>query len=110
MNKCEKGVSMNKCENVLSILKEEDDGKTIKLNFYADPGHGWLEVPVALFKESGAVASPYSYFSKKRGMCYLEEDSDAPKFEDAITKLGYTLDVKYIVVGDDNFIRKLGRM
>ena len=100
---------MNKCNSILSIL-EEDGGKNITLNFYADPGHGWLEVPEDLFKKSGVEVSHYSYYSKKRRMCYLEEDSDAPKFEDAITKLGYTLDVKHIEVDDDNFIRKLGRM
>jgi hypothetical protein len=63
-----------------------------KLNFISDPGHGWLEVPLAIFRESqakGMAASKYSYKSKIKQCVYLEEDCDAPKF--------------LAIMGEDNF-------
>ena len=56
----------------------------ITLNFISDPGHGWLEVPIPVFKASGAVASRYSYYSEKRNCVYLEEDWDAFLFMEAV--------------------------
>jgi len=58
-----------------------------RLEFHSDGGHGWLQVPMALVKESGAVISFYSYQSQKdgRGFAYLEEDCDFASFVHAIT-------------------------
>ena len=42
--------------------------------FYAEPGHGWLEIPAKLVEESGAEISGYSY--RANGNVYLEEDED----------------------------------
>ncbi len=50
--------------------------------FFEDPGHGWLEVPLATCE--GLAVSPYSYWGYAVGgkwdgtLCaYLEEDVDA---------------------------------
>ena len=52
----------------------------MKLNFYSDPGHGWLRVPLALLDKLGLVdkISPYSYMQGP--WAYLEEDCDASEF------------------------------
>lgn len=50
--------------------------------FISDPGHGWLEVPLAELRALGIAnaISPYSYVSGS--MAYLEEDCDASLFAD----------------------------
>lgn len=49
-------------------------------NFYHDPGHGWLEVPLSEILELG-IADKITVFSYLNGhMAYLEEDQDAPLF------------------------------
>ena len=60
----------------------------MKYNFFSDPGHGWLKVPIAqlirlnIYKE----ISPYSYI---RGECaFLEEDNDVLILERACKKIG----------------------
>jgi hypothetical protein len=51
-----------------------------KYNFYSDPGHAWLEVPIAELKKLG-IEKEISGFSYKKGyMAYLEEDCDATAF------------------------------
>jgi major membrane immunogen (membrane-anchored lipoprotein) len=81
-----------------------------KLNFFSDPGHGWLEVPEALYKESKIVASQYSYYSPKKKMVYLEEDSDASKFMKAMAAMGITIETKDINVNGESNIRNMSRM
>ena len=53
--------------------------------FYSDPGHGWVQVHKAFLEQLAGpswktVFSSFSYFSRRDGFAYLEEDSDAPKF------------------------------
>lgn len=49
-------------------------------NFFQDPGHGWLAVPLVDIKELGIehIITGYSY--QKGGTAYLEEDCDASVF------------------------------
>ena len=51
--------------------------------FFSDPGHAWLQVPMAIIKQLklSRMITPWSY--KHNGFAYLEEDSDAGKFLDA---------------------------
>jgi hypothetical protein len=51
-----------------------------KFDFYADPSHGWLKVPlIALTKLD--IADKITAYSYMRGLyAYLEEDSDASTF------------------------------
>jgi hypothetical protein len=56
----------------------------MRLNFYEDPGHGWLAVPLPLLERLGLLdsISPYSYM---RGMlAHLEEDCDYSQFARAM--------------------------
>ena len=46
--------------------------------FISDPGHGWLEVPLAELSILPYPPSSYSY--RNDGFAYLEEDCDAPLF------------------------------
>lgn len=50
--------------------------------FIADPGHGWLEVPVEELRALGIVQgiSNCSYLSVDGKLAYLEEDCDLPAF------------------------------
>ena len=51
------------------------------LTFHSDPGHGWLQVPITLLRESGIKITGFSYYSDKTENVFLEEDCDAPKFK-----------------------------
>lgn len=49
--------------------------------FHTDPGHGWLEVPVAELRRAQLAPSDFSAYSFIRGSTvYLEEDCDASIF------------------------------
>lgn len=52
----------------------------MKLRFFEDAGHGWLEVPLSLIRSLG-IADKISHYSYLKGeMAYLEEDCDAGLF------------------------------
>ena len=53
-----------------------------ELQFIADDGHGWLEVPTADVEASGDKPSKYSYHEQRLGKdwTYLEEDADISGF------------------------------
>ena len=52
----------------------------MRLNFYSDPGHGWLAVPLPLLARLGLL-DQISHYSYMRGMlAHLEEDCDASLF------------------------------
>lgn len=55
--------------------------------YTSDPSHGWIKVPLAELKELGIEKdiSSYSYHGKGDKI-YLEEDSDASKWVDALAK------------------------
>jgi hypothetical protein len=65
-----------------------------RLTFMSDPGHGWLVVPIADVKASGAVISPYSYVRGE--LAYLEEDLDAGSYLRAIGHTGPLTNVREI--------------
>ena len=54
------------------------------LRFYADSGHGWLEVPTIDVAKSGVIPSKYSYIDTDNGRTYLEEDCDMAAYMAAI--------------------------
>ena len=57
--------------------------KTATYNFYSDPSHGWLRVPMAHVDELG-IRDRISAYSYKNGKwAYLEEDCDYRVFEEA---------------------------
>ncbi len=61
-----------------------------ELVLLSDPGHGWLVVDDAQELIALGIAekiSSYSYL--ENNTAYLEEDEDAKKYLDALTKAGY---------------------
>jgi hypothetical protein len=50
--------------------------KTMTLDYYQDPGHGWVKIKLDKLKELG-INQKITYFSYMRGeYAYLEEDCD----------------------------------
>jgi len=63
-----------------------------KIIYHIDPGHGWLAVKRSLIEALG-IAQDISSFSYQRGdTVYLEEDSDAGCFFEAMIAAGYSSD------------------
>lgn len=60
----------------------------MRLNFYEDPGHGWLAVPLPLLEQLQLLDS-ISTYSYMRGMlAHLEEDDDYARFALAMRAAG----------------------
>ena len=60
----------------------------MRLNFYEDPGHGWLAVPLQLLEQLQLLDS-ISTYSYMRGMlAHLEEDDDYARFALAMRAAG----------------------
>jgi hypothetical protein len=70
-------------------IKQEQHPMRKKYTFFDDPGHAWLEVPMADL-ERLAIDGAISGFSFIHGrMAYLEEDQDAGTFMDAAKANGW---------------------
>lgn len=59
----------------------------MKLRFFEDAAHGWLEVPKALCEKFKIKPSQFSY--ENDDMYYLEEDCDASKFDEYCGAIGF---------------------
>lgn len=57
---------------------------------FADPGHAWVAVPLAVLRELGihTQITPYSYISRSGKTAYLEEDVDAGTLVKALKARG----------------------
>lgn len=73
--------------------------------FWYDPGHAWLLVPVSDIIKAGigTKISRYSYLYK--GSVLLEEDCDAPLFIEAMKEKG--IEVKFKTVAAKIQVREL---
>jgi hypothetical protein len=69
--------------------------KPIEFQFFSDPGHGWLQVPVTFLRSIGQLESvtPYSYVSPCQRFAYLEEDCDLSNFLRRCEELGFAVHV-----------------
>lgn len=83
----------------------------MKLNFYTDPSHGWLKVPMDVFKGlAAAIVGQISHCSYMTpDAVFLEEDSDAPKFIKHLREKGVEVDLKFHSVNNSSRIRTYGR-
>ena len=81
---------------VCNLLKGENM-KTITLNYYQDPAHGWVKAKLSLLQKLGILdqISTYSYMRKDN--VYLEEDCDLGRLYNALDKQGITLKLKSFV-------------
>lgn len=79
-------------------------------NFFTDPGHGWLEAPLAEIVDLG-IQKDISYYSFLNGeTAYLEEDCDAGRFLEAYkAKYGEVPSISEIHTNYDSHVRRYRR-
>lgn len=79
--------------------------KTMTLNYYQDPGHGWVKITLDKLKALG-IHKDISYFSYMRGEhVYLEEDCDLNRLYLACDKHGIVLKLREHVADKSSKIR-----
>lgn len=66
----------------------------MKLNFYEDPGHGWLAVPLALLARLDLLDKVSSYSYMRGRLAHLEEDCDYSLFALAMRDAGLSFTVR----------------
>jgi len=67
--------------------------KNLKLNYFTDPGHGWVSVKLQTLIDLG-IADRVSYYSYMRGSsAYLEEDCDLGLLYQACDSRGLKIDL-----------------
>ena len=79
------------------------------LKFFEDPGHGWLEVPLAQVAALGITNKISGYSYRKGTMAYLEEDCDASVFLEAFREQYGTAPAYDRVYQDPTPIRQYAR-
>lgn len=57
---------------------------SVVMRYVSDPGHGWVEVPVALLKKLRLGTD----FTRRDDYCYLEEDDEATRLDSALKRHG----------------------
>ena len=68
--------------------------KSITLQVFSDPGHGWVRFPKKRLVKLG-IADKISTYSYQRGTnAFLEEDCDVTTLVNALRAAGYT-DIKF---------------
>lgn len=73
-------------------LKSPQPGRSVRLNFLCDAGHGWLSVQRNLLFQFPTVALRVSSYSYQRNdRVYLEEDCDAELLMAALAQHGYNM-------------------
>lgn len=60
----------------------------MKLDFYEDPGHGWLAVPLELLDRLQLLDQISQYSYMRGGLAHLEEDCDFSLFCRAMNDRG----------------------
>jgi len=73
--------------------------------FFNDPGHAWLKVTKAELLRLGIAdqISSFSYMDNRHA--YLEEDSDASRFIETLTKQGIEIEIEEHFTNDESKIR-----
>jgi hypothetical protein len=66
----------------------------MKLNFYSDPGHGWLAVPLELLDRLNILDQISTYSYMRGGLAHLEEDCDYSRFALAMRDQGLEFSVR----------------
>jgi hypothetical protein len=68
--------------------------RSLTLNFYTDPGHGWAKVNKKVLIDLG-IAEQISAYSYQRGdFAYLEEDCDLSRLMAAAQAAGITVKLR----------------
>ena len=67
--------------------------KNLKLNYFTDPGHGWVSVKLQTLIDLG-IHNKISHYSYIRGSsAYLEEDCDLDLLYKACDAIGLKIDL-----------------
>ena len=78
----------------------------MNIKFFADPAHGWGEVPISLIKELG-IADKISQYSYMKGdNAYLEEDCDLSVLMNALEAQGITANFVEVWTNNDSPVRR----
>jgi len=78
-------------------------------NATIDPGHGWLQVPMALLERLNIVDKISEFSYKCAGYAFLEEDCDWTVFSQAMEKKGLQYSVEPQILDTESVIRKYDR-
>jgi hypothetical protein len=79
--------------------------RSLTLNYYQDPGHGWARVSIGLLHglKIAHEISPYSY--RRGNYAYLEEDCDLSRLMIAAQAAGINLKLKQFHTNKTSKIR-----
>lgn len=77
------------------------------INYYQDPGHGWLRVPRSLVVELQIDDQISSYSYQQGDVVFLEEDCDAGIFARAMKQQGREFKTIEIRSDSESWIRAL---
>ena len=81
----------------------------MKLDFYQDPGHGWVKVKRTVLARLG-IQPLISMYSRQRGdYVFLEEDGDLGCLHQALRARGETLEYRYHHTDKSSKIRRYER-
>jgi hypothetical protein len=79
--------------------------KTMTLDYYQDPGHGWVKIHLDKLKALG-IKEEISYFSyTRKEYAYLEEDCDLNRLYQACDKHGIVLKLREHIADKSSKIR-----
>lgn len=79
----------------------------MKIEYFQDPGHGWLCVPLTIVQSWGIRPSRFSYLDSAN--VYLEEDCDAALFLDTARSKGVEVEIVERHQDGKSWIRSLER-
>ena len=68
-----------------------------EFDWFHDPGHSWLKVPIRYLSVLGIVDKISKYSYCKGGYAYLEEDCDASVFLEALQSRGIVEDLSWLL-------------
>jgi hypothetical protein len=68
--------------------------KRLTLNYYTDPGHGWLAVDRADLDALGIADQISAYSYQRAARAYLEEDCDMTTFMNAADRAGWKVNIR----------------
>jgi hypothetical protein len=66
----------------------------LSLNFYCDPGHGWVKISIDKLKQLGIADQISRYSYMRQNYAYLEEDCDLGTLYAAADKAGIEIRLK----------------
>jgi hypothetical protein len=68
--------------------------RSITLNYYQDPGHGWVRVSMGLLYGLKIAEDISRYSYRREDYAYLEEDCDLGRLYQAADKAGITIKLR----------------